>query len=52
MYILSRGPMIFVLECNFNSRLSIGYHEFTGLFSTFTYNTDYENPGIALPVSK
>ena len=41
-----------MLECNFNSRLSIGYHEFTRLFSTFSYNTDYENPGVVLPVSK
>ena len=41
-----------LLECNFNSRLSIGYHEFTRLFSTFSYNTDYENPGVVLPVSK
>ena len=41
-----------LLECNFNSHLSIGYHEFTRLFSTFSYNTDYENPGVVLPVSK
>ena len=44
--------MLLVLECNFNSRLSIGYHEFTRLFSTFSYNTDYENPGVVLLVSK
>ena len=41
-----------LLECNFNSCLSIGYHEFTRLFSTFSYNTDYKNPGVVLPVSK
>ena len=48
---LTGGPNL-MLECNFNSRLSIGYHEFTRLFSTFSYNTDYENPGVVLPVSK
>ena len=42
----------FMLECNFNSCLSIGYHEFTRSFSTFSYNTDYENLGVVLPVSK
>ena len=46
----SRTPLL--LECNFNSRLSIGYHQFTWLFSTFIYNTDYENPGVVLPASK
>ena len=33
----------------FNSHLSIGYHNFTWLFSTFTY---YENLGVVLWVSK
>ena len=37
-----------MLECNFNSRVSIWYH---GYF-LFTYNTDYENSGVALLVSK
>ena len=49
---LAKFPFNLVLECNFNSRSSIGYHEFTRLFSTFNYNTDYENPGVVLPVSK